>query len=218
MSKSLLKKRFSVKDRGSNETLGRIEADFLMHPTRRFDFGLRWTLFKQAKLVSRSARSHSWLCPFKDENVRENFWNLEAFYWNIFVQLGENFGEKQIQQKDIPARHKHPVFNCNKSSQKNFWKMTVHLPLPMPKAIVRKKVRVVVVFVAVGLFVCLFIYLLPGGLIITGFATYLERCFPVWQACRDCKFELRKSLIFTASFHTFFQNRPFMLGVVASCT
>ena len=26
--KSLLKKRFSVKDRGSNETLGRIEADF----------------------------------------------------------------------------------------------------------------------------------------------------------------------------------------------
>ena len=55
----------------------------------------------------------------------------------------------------------------------------MHLPLPMPKAIVRKKVRVVVVFVAVGLLVCLFIYLLPGGLIITGFATYLERCFPV---------------------------------------
>ena len=41
MIKSLLKKKFSVKDRGSNETLGRIEADFLMHPTRRFDFGLR---------------------------------------------------------------------------------------------------------------------------------------------------------------------------------
>ena len=32
----------------------------------------------------------------------------------------------------------------------------MRLPLPMPKAIVRKKVRVVVVFVAVGLFVCLF--------------------------------------------------------------
>ena len=29
MSKSLLKKRFSVKDRGSNETLGRIEGGFL---------------------------------------------------------------------------------------------------------------------------------------------------------------------------------------------
>ena len=28
LSKSLLKERFSVKDRGSNETLGRIEADF----------------------------------------------------------------------------------------------------------------------------------------------------------------------------------------------
>ena len=28
MSKSLPKKKFSVKDRGSNETLGKIEADF----------------------------------------------------------------------------------------------------------------------------------------------------------------------------------------------
>ena len=28
MKGSLLRKRFSVKDRGSNETLGRIEADF----------------------------------------------------------------------------------------------------------------------------------------------------------------------------------------------
>ena len=28
MSYSLLKKRFSVKDQGSNETLGKIEADF----------------------------------------------------------------------------------------------------------------------------------------------------------------------------------------------
>ena len=37
--KSLLKKRFSIKDLGSNETLGRIEADFRMYPTRRFDFG-----------------------------------------------------------------------------------------------------------------------------------------------------------------------------------
>ena len=30
MSYSLLKKRFSVKDQGSNETLGKIEADFQM--------------------------------------------------------------------------------------------------------------------------------------------------------------------------------------------
>ena len=29
MSKSLFEKGFSVKDRGSNETLGRMEADFL---------------------------------------------------------------------------------------------------------------------------------------------------------------------------------------------
>ena len=28
MSKSLLKKSFTVKDRGSNKTLGKIEADF----------------------------------------------------------------------------------------------------------------------------------------------------------------------------------------------
>ena len=30
MSKSLLKKRFSVRDRGSNETLGKIEADSMI--------------------------------------------------------------------------------------------------------------------------------------------------------------------------------------------
>ena len=36
-----------------------------MYATRTFDFGLRWTLFKLAKVVSRSAHSHSWLCPFK---------------------------------------------------------------------------------------------------------------------------------------------------------
>ena len=30
MSYSLLKNRFSVKDQGSNETLGKIEADFQM--------------------------------------------------------------------------------------------------------------------------------------------------------------------------------------------
>ena len=41
MSKSLLKKRFSVKDQRLNETLGRIEADFLMYLMRRYDFGLR---------------------------------------------------------------------------------------------------------------------------------------------------------------------------------
>ena len=34
----------------------------------------------------------------------------------------------------------------------------MHLPLPMPKAIVQKKVEVVVVFVAVGLFVSFFYY------------------------------------------------------------
>ena len=50
MIKSLLKKRFSAKDRGSNETLGRFEADFLMHPTRRFDFGLRENAFQTGKI------------------------------------------------------------------------------------------------------------------------------------------------------------------------
>ena len=49
MSKSLLEKVFSVKDRGSNETLGRMEVDFL--DVRRFS---NWQ-----KQVSRSARSHS---------------------------------------------------------------------------------------------------------------------------------------------------------------
>ena len=41
MSKSLFKKRFSVKDRGSDETLGKIEADFYMYLVYTFDFGLR---------------------------------------------------------------------------------------------------------------------------------------------------------------------------------
>ena len=37
MSKSLLKMRFSVKDRGLNETLGKIEADFLRYLTHKFE-------------------------------------------------------------------------------------------------------------------------------------------------------------------------------------
>ena len=41
MSKRVLKKRFSLKERGSNETLGKVEADLWMYPTRTFDFGLR---------------------------------------------------------------------------------------------------------------------------------------------------------------------------------
>ena len=41
MSKSLLIKRSSITDQGSNETLGKIEANFYMYPTRTFDFGLR---------------------------------------------------------------------------------------------------------------------------------------------------------------------------------
>ena len=41
MSKNLLKNRLSVKDRGSSETLGKIDADFYMYPTLTFDFGLR---------------------------------------------------------------------------------------------------------------------------------------------------------------------------------
>ena len=41
MSQILLKKRFSVKHRGSNKTLAKTEADFQMYPARTFDFGLR---------------------------------------------------------------------------------------------------------------------------------------------------------------------------------
>ena len=41
MSKSLFKKGFSVKDRGSDETLGKIEANFYMYLVYTFDFGLR---------------------------------------------------------------------------------------------------------------------------------------------------------------------------------
>ena len=111
--------------------------------------------------------------------ISKHFTEIFSYSWEKTSEKNKKINSKQFYRRIFPLGKKHPIFNCNKSSQKNFWKMTVHLPLPMPKAIVRKKVRVVVVFVAVGLFVCLFIYLLPGGLIITGFATYLERCFPV---------------------------------------
>ena len=51
MSKSLLRKRFSVKERGSNEMLGKIEADFKMYPTRRFEA-------KEVQIYTAGAFSH----------------------------------------------------------------------------------------------------------------------------------------------------------------
>ena len=62
----IFKKRFLVKVWRSNETLGKIELHFLMYLTGTFDFGLSWTLFKLAKLVSRSAGSYTcrWLYSF----------------------------------------------------------------------------------------------------------------------------------------------------------
>ena len=90
--------------------------------------------------------------------ISKHFTEIFSYSWEKTSEKNKKNKFKTILQKDIPAGHKHPIFNCNKSSQKNFWKMTVHLPLPVPKAIVRKKVRVVVVFVAVGLFVCFFYY------------------------------------------------------------
>ena len=58
MIKSLFKKGFSVKDRGLKG---------ISRCIRRVDLISGWgnSLFKLAKVVSRSARSHSWLCPFK---------------------------------------------------------------------------------------------------------------------------------------------------------
>ena len=37
MGESLFQKKFSVKDRGSTDTLGKIEADFQMYPSFEFD-------------------------------------------------------------------------------------------------------------------------------------------------------------------------------------
>ena len=61
MSKSLLEKVFSVKDRGSNETLGRMEVDFL--DVRRFS---NWQ-----KEVSRSARSIADCVPLTSRKYNE---------------------------------------------------------------------------------------------------------------------------------------------------
>ena len=59
MSKSLLKKEFSVKDRGSNETLDR----FLDVSDTYIWFWVEVNTFQ----TGRSGQSHSWLCPFKQQ-------------------------------------------------------------------------------------------------------------------------------------------------------
>ena len=60
MSKRTLKKRFFSKELKIKQNTSKIEADFQM----KFDFRLGWSFFKVKKLVSRSARSQSWLCSF----------------------------------------------------------------------------------------------------------------------------------------------------------
>ena len=58
-----------------------------MYPTRAFDFGWRLTLFKVAKIVSKSARSQSWLCHFK---YKEHLWrDLDDKGWQIRTSDGE---------------------------------------------------------------------------------------------------------------------------------
>ena len=57
-----------------------------MYPTRTFDFGLRLTLFKVAKIVSKSARSQSWLCRFK---YKEHLWRYLDQGWQIRTSDGE---------------------------------------------------------------------------------------------------------------------------------
>lgn len=57
-----------------------------MYPTRTFDFGLRLTLFKVAKVVSKSARSQSWLCRFK---YKEHSWRDLDQGWQIRTSDGE---------------------------------------------------------------------------------------------------------------------------------
>ena len=57
-----------------------------MYPTRTFDIGLRLTLFKVAKIVSKSARSQSWLCRFK---YKEHLWRDLDQGWQIRTSDGE---------------------------------------------------------------------------------------------------------------------------------
>ena len=59
MNKRTLKNRFFSKRFKIEQKTARIEADFEKHPTRNFDFRLRWTFLKVGKLVSRSAQSQS---------------------------------------------------------------------------------------------------------------------------------------------------------------
>ena len=61
MSRSTLKNRFFSKPLKIKQNTAKtmIEAEICL------DFRLGWTLFKVRKVVSRSARSQSWLCPLK---------------------------------------------------------------------------------------------------------------------------------------------------------
>ena len=57
-----------------------------MYPRRTFSFGLGYTLFKVAKIVSKSARSQSWLCLFK---YKERLCRDPDQGWQIRTSDGE---------------------------------------------------------------------------------------------------------------------------------
>ena len=151
--------------------------------------------------------------------ISKLFTEIFSYSWEKTSEKNKKINSKQFYRTIFPLGTNILFLTVTKVLKRIFGKWLCVCLYQCQKLLSEKRWEsLLFLLLLVCLFVCLFIYLLPGGLIITGFATYLERCFPVWQACRDCEFELRKSLIFTASFHTFFQNRPFMLGVVASCT
>ena len=89
-AKAHSKTGYSVNNWKSSKTLWRLKR-------MCFDFRLRWTFFRVRKLVSRSARSQSWLCPFKvtkDEMLllkcaisqqTELTWDWVAFPWIILT-------------------------------------------------------------------------------------------------------------------------------------
>ena len=75
MSKSTLENRFFNKTMKIKQNNAKIEEDC-------FDFWLGWTLFKVRKLVSRSARSQSWLCPFKQDILINPSFNYHSFTYS----------------------------------------------------------------------------------------------------------------------------------------
>ena len=113
MKKSTLKNKFSSKRLKIEQNTSNIKADFEIYSTRKFDFRLRWTFFKVRKLVPRSTRSQSWLCPFKENG---NCAKAIAKFGKISTYVTTSRLNKCTKQRFIWIFQRSRTFNGIKAS------------------------------------------------------------------------------------------------------